>query len=170
MPKQHNSLSVNLELSEVRLGFQLQSVSSGFSFNSLCRPMSNVTNLTVMTGLWESAQCHRPCLLFTKKKFSYIHLNDGCFYIWIKLVRFNMLISFRGAGDELLRSCSSSQEDLRGTCQQIVLARLGKHDDWQIGKTKIFLKVAHHGYWHKKINSITMFSHSRFNFTTIVFY
>lgn len=33
------------------------------------------------------------------------------------------------------------QEDLRGTCQQIVLARLGKHNDWQIGKTKIFLKV-----------------------------
>lgn len=35
----------------------------------------------------------------------------------------------------------SFQEDLRGTCQQIVLARLGKDDDWQIGKTKIFLKV-----------------------------
>jgi len=33
------------------------------------------------------------------------------------------------------------QEDLRGTSQQIVLARLGEHDDWQIGKTKIFLKV-----------------------------
>uniref|UniRef100_A0AAX7TJV2 Myosin VIIAb n=1 Tax=Astatotilapia calliptera TaxID=8154 RepID=A0AAX7TJV2_ASTCA len=32
-------------------------------------------------------------------------------------------------------------EDLRGTCQQIVQARLGKHDDWQIGKTKIFLKM-----------------------------
>lgn len=38
-------------------------------------------------------------------------------------------------------SSLSFQEDLRGTCQQIVLARLGKHDDWQIGKTKIFLKV-----------------------------
>ncbi|KAM4620039.1 unconventional myosin-VIIa [Polymixia lowei] len=35
------------------------------------------------------------------------------------------------------------QEDLRGTCQRIVLARLGKHDDWQIGKTKIFLKDHH---------------------------
>uniref|UniRef100_A0A3Q4H493 Myosin VIIAb n=1 Tax=Neolamprologus brichardi TaxID=32507 RepID=A0A3Q4H493_NEOBR len=35
------------------------------------------------------------------------------------------------------------QEDLRGTCQQIVQARLGKHDDWQIGKTKIFLKDHH---------------------------
>uniref|UniRef100_A0A8D0CXJ8 Myosin VIIA n=1 Tax=Sander lucioperca TaxID=283035 RepID=A0A8D0CXJ8_SANLU len=35
------------------------------------------------------------------------------------------------------------QEDLRGTCQQIILARLGKHDDWQIGKTKIFLKDHH---------------------------
>ncbi|XP_068600827.1 unconventional myosin-VIIa-like [Brachionichthys hirsutus] len=35
------------------------------------------------------------------------------------------------------------QEDLRGTCQQIVRARLGKHDDWQIGKTKIFLKDHH---------------------------
>ncbi|KAM9729088.1 unconventional myosin-VIIa-like isoform 2-T3 [Menidia menidia] len=38
------------------------------------------------------------------------------------------------------------QEDLQGTCQQIVqivLARLGKHDDWQIGKTKIFLKDQH---------------------------
>uniref|UniRef100_A0A7N6A1Q3 Myosin VIIAb n=1 Tax=Anabas testudineus TaxID=64144 RepID=A0A7N6A1Q3_ANATE len=43
----------------------------------------------------------------------------------------------------LLHSCLSSQEDLRGTCQQIVLARLGKHDDWQIGKTKIFLKDHH---------------------------
>ncbi|XP_051903200.1 unconventional myosin-VIIa-like isoform X3 [Hippocampus zosterae] len=35
------------------------------------------------------------------------------------------------------------QEDLRGTCQQIVLARLGRHGDWQIGKTKIFLKDHH---------------------------
>ncbi|KAI4791029.1 hypothetical protein KUCAC02_034255, partial [Chaenocephalus aceratus] len=35
------------------------------------------------------------------------------------------------------------QEDLRGTCQQIVLARLGKDGDWQIGKTKIFLKDHH---------------------------
>ncbi|KAF0022919.1 hypothetical protein F2P81_024900 [Scophthalmus maximus] len=35
------------------------------------------------------------------------------------------------------------QEDVRGTSQQIVLARLGKHDDWQIGKTKIFLKDHH---------------------------
>uniref|UniRef100_A0A672Z2N9 Myosin VIIAb n=1 Tax=Sphaeramia orbicularis TaxID=375764 RepID=A0A672Z2N9_9TELE len=34
-------------------------------------------------------------------------------------------------------------EDLRGTCQQIVQARLGKHNDWQIGKTKIFLKDHH---------------------------
>lgn len=37
---------------------------------------------------------------------------------------------------------TSFQDDLRGTCKQIVLARLGKHDDWQIGKTKIFLKVS----------------------------
>ncbi|KAF7647830.1 hypothetical protein LDENG_00165850 [Lucifuga dentata] len=35
------------------------------------------------------------------------------------------------------------QEDLRGTCQQIIQARLGKYDDWQIGKTKIFLKDHH---------------------------
>ncbi|XP_024921340.1 unconventional myosin-VIIa-like isoform X2 [Cynoglossus semilaevis] len=35
------------------------------------------------------------------------------------------------------------QEDLRGTSQQIVLVRLGKHGDWQIGKTKIFLKDHH---------------------------
>nr|XP_054590278.1 unconventional myosin-VIIa isoform X2 [Nothobranchius furzeri] len=35
------------------------------------------------------------------------------------------------------------QEDLRGTCQQIVSDRLGKHEDWQIGKTKIFLKDHH---------------------------
>ncbi|XP_077447744.1 unconventional myosin-VIIa-like isoform X2 [Stigmatopora argus] len=35
------------------------------------------------------------------------------------------------------------QEDLRGTCRQIALARLGRHGDWQIGKTKIFLKDHH---------------------------
>uniref|UniRef100_A0A3Q2FSZ3 Myosin VIIAb n=1 Tax=Cyprinodon variegatus TaxID=28743 RepID=A0A3Q2FSZ3_CYPVA len=35
------------------------------------------------------------------------------------------------------------REDLRGTCQRIVSARLGKQDDWQIGKTKIFLKDQH---------------------------
>ncbi|XP_037126025.1 unconventional myosin-VIIa-like isoform X1 [Syngnathus acus] len=35
------------------------------------------------------------------------------------------------------------QEDLRGTCRQIVLATLGRHGDWQIGKTKIFLKDHH---------------------------
>uniref|UniRef100_A0A8C3IWW2 Myosin VIIA n=1 Tax=Chrysemys picta bellii TaxID=8478 RepID=A0A8C3IWW2_CHRPI len=31
--------------------------------------------------------------------------------------------------------------DLRGTCQRIAEVVLGKDDDWQIGKTKIFLKV-----------------------------
>ncbi|MEQ2233212.1 Unconventional myosin-VIIa, partial [Ilyodon furcidens] len=35
------------------------------------------------------------------------------------------------------------QEDLKGTCQQIVSVRLGKQEDWQIGKTKIFLKDHH---------------------------
>ncbi|XP_074073046.1 unconventional myosin-VIIa isoform X2 [Macrotis lagotis] len=35
------------------------------------------------------------------------------------------------------------QEDLRGTCQRIAEVVLGKHDDWQIGKTKIFLKDHH---------------------------
>ncbi|XP_072849570.2 unconventional myosin-VIIa isoform X4 [Pogona vitticeps] len=35
------------------------------------------------------------------------------------------------------------QEDLRGTCQRIAEAVLGKEDDWQIGKTKIFLKDHH---------------------------
>uniref|UniRef100_A0A8C5X1R0 Myosin VIIA n=1 Tax=Malurus cyaneus samueli TaxID=2593467 RepID=A0A8C5X1R0_9PASS len=35
------------------------------------------------------------------------------------------------------------QGDLRGTCQRIAEAVLGKHDDWQIGKTKIFLKDHH---------------------------
>ncbi|KAM8835793.1 unconventional myosin-VIIa isoform 1-T1 [Synchiropus picturatus] len=35
------------------------------------------------------------------------------------------------------------QDDLRGTCEQIVRARLGQHDYWQIGKTKIFLKDHH---------------------------
>ena len=35
-----------------------------------------------------------------------------------------------------------TQEDLRGTCQRMAEAVLGTHDDWQIGKTKIFLKVS----------------------------
>lgn len=33
------------------------------------------------------------------------------------------------------------QEDLRGTCQRIAEAVLGRDDDWKMGKTKIFLKV-----------------------------
>lgn len=37
---------------------------------------------------------------------------------------------------------SSTQGDLRGTCQRMAEAVLGTHDDWQIGKTKIFLKVS----------------------------
>uniref|UniRef100_A0A8C7UHB9 Myosin VIIAa n=1 Tax=Oncorhynchus mykiss TaxID=8022 RepID=A0A8C7UHB9_ONCMY len=32
-------------------------------------------------------------------------------------------------------------EDLRGTCQRIAEVVLGRDDDWQMGKTKIFLKV-----------------------------
>ncbi|XP_016148301.1 unconventional myosin-VIIa-like [Sinocyclocheilus grahami] len=35
------------------------------------------------------------------------------------------------------------QEDLRGTCQRIAEAILGRDDDWQMGKTKIFLKDHH---------------------------
>uniref|UniRef100_A0A8C8RLK9 Myosin VIIA n=1 Tax=Pelusios castaneus TaxID=367368 RepID=A0A8C8RLK9_9SAUR len=35
------------------------------------------------------------------------------------------------------------QGDLRGTCQRIAEAVLGKDGDWQIGKTKIFLKDHH---------------------------
>ncbi|XP_060032699.1 unconventional myosin-VIIa isoform X5 [Erinaceus europaeus] len=35
------------------------------------------------------------------------------------------------------------QEDLQGTCQRMAEAVLGAHDDWQIGKTKIFLKDHH---------------------------
>ncbi|XP_069496098.1 unconventional myosin-VIIa isoform X2 [Ambystoma mexicanum] len=35
------------------------------------------------------------------------------------------------------------QGDLRGTCQRIAEAVLGRDDDWQIGKTKIFLKDHH---------------------------
>ncbi|XP_036070844.1 myosin VIIAa [Oryzias melastigma] len=35
------------------------------------------------------------------------------------------------------------QEDLRGTCQKIAEAVLGRDDDWQMGKTKIFLKDHH---------------------------
>lgn len=34
------------------------------------------------------------------------------------------------------------QDDLRGTCKRMAEAVLGTHDDWQIGKTKIFLKVS----------------------------
>uniref|UniRef100_A0A674DQ99 Myosin VIIAa n=1 Tax=Salmo trutta TaxID=8032 RepID=A0A674DQ99_SALTR len=34
-------------------------------------------------------------------------------------------------------------EDLRGTCQRIVEVVLGRDDDWQMGKTKIFLKDHH---------------------------
>lgn len=43
-----------------------------------------------------------------------------------------------GPGESQLLFC---QGDLRGTCQRIAEAVLGKDDDWQIGKTKIFLKV-----------------------------
>ncbi|KAM6157817.1 unconventional myosin-VIIa isoform 1-T1 [Rhynchocyon petersi] len=35
------------------------------------------------------------------------------------------------------------QDDLKGTCQRMAEAVLGTHDDWQIGKTKIFLKDHH---------------------------
>ncbi|KAE8627891.1 hypothetical protein XENTR_v10007205 [Xenopus tropicalis] len=35
------------------------------------------------------------------------------------------------------------QGDLRGTCERIAESVLGKDDDWQIGKTKIFLKDHH---------------------------
>ncbi|XP_027263507.1 unconventional myosin-VIIa [Cricetulus griseus] len=35
------------------------------------------------------------------------------------------------------------QGDLRGTCQRMAEAVLGTHDDWQMGKTKIFLKDHH---------------------------
>ncbi|XP_026051993.1 unconventional myosin-VIIa [Carassius auratus] len=35
------------------------------------------------------------------------------------------------------------QEDLRGTCQRIFVSVLQRNDDWQIGKTKIFLKDHH---------------------------
>nr|XP_008018416.1 unconventional myosin-VIIa isoform X3 [Chlorocebus sabaeus] len=35
------------------------------------------------------------------------------------------------------------QGDLRGTCQRMAETVLGTHDDWQIGKTKIFLKDHH---------------------------
>uniref|UniRef100_A0A8C4M3A3 Myosin VIIA n=1 Tax=Equus asinus asinus TaxID=83772 RepID=A0A8C4M3A3_EQUAS len=35
------------------------------------------------------------------------------------------------------------QDDLRGTCQRMAEAVLGTHDDWQIGRTKIFLKDHH---------------------------
>ncbi|TTI30672.1 Unconventional myosin-VIIa [Bagarius yarrelli] len=38
---------------------------------------------------------------------------------------------------------SYKQEDLRGTCQRIAEAVLGRDDDWQMGKTKIFLKDHH---------------------------
>ncbi|XP_017574409.1 unconventional myosin-VIIa isoform X1 [Pygocentrus nattereri] len=35
------------------------------------------------------------------------------------------------------------QENLRGTCQRIVTSVLGRNDDWQIGKSKIFFKDHH---------------------------
>ncbi|KAL2806820.1 unconventional myosin-VIIa isoform 4 [Daubentonia madagascariensis] len=35
------------------------------------------------------------------------------------------------------------QGDLQGTCQRIAEVVLGTHDDWQIGRTKIFLKDHH---------------------------
>ncbi|XP_017349051.1 unconventional myosin-VIIa [Ictalurus punctatus] len=43
----------------------------------------------------------------------------------------------------LMTKPASLQEDLRGTCQRIATAVLGHNDDWQIGKTKIFLKDHH---------------------------
>lgn len=49
-------------------------------------------------------------------------------------------MAFPPAGPPIL-SCIP-QDDLRGTCQRMAEAVLGTHDDWQIGKTKIFLKVS----------------------------
>lgn len=49
-------------------------------------------------------------------------------------------VAFPPAGPPIL-SCIP-QDDLRGTCQRMAEAVLGTHDDWQIGKTKIFLKVS----------------------------
>jgi hypothetical protein len=43
---------------------------------------------------------------------------------------------------EATHSLVHPQDDLRGTCQRMAEAVLGTHDDWQIGKTKIFLKVS----------------------------
>lgn len=61
-------------------------------------------------------------------------------YIYINVT----LFAFRKISECTITSvfmCLWLQEDLRGTCQRIAEAVLGRDDDWQMGKTKIFLKV-----------------------------
>ncbi|NXU79118.1 MYO7A protein, partial [Oreotrochilus melanogaster] len=71
--------------------------------------------------------------LFSSDWF-FVGFFGGGFLVWFFFLLFY---------DSMNPTPSPTQGDLRGTCQRIAEAVLGKDDDWQIGKTKIFLKDHH---------------------------
>lgn len=78
------------------------------------------------------------CLLFS------IYDCDYMLAFSSKLHRAVTTYNVRQRYNKLNSRCLSYQEDLKGTCQRISEAVLGRDDDWQMGKTKIFLKVRLH--------------------------